>query len=87
MAHLGTIHLQLRDHAVIMFSSGCSTLQRSPKAGMHSEASFQDRDRTQKQTNADLDVFSLQKRGFQNLNGSHIGKYPLLFSLASREES
>lgn len=31
MAHLGTIHSQLRDHAVIMFSSGRNTLQRSQR--------------------------------------------------------
>lgn len=31
MAHLGTIHSQLRGHAVILFSSGWCTLQRSPE--------------------------------------------------------
>ena len=44
---------------------------------MHSEASVQDRERTQNQTNKDLDVFSLQKRGFLILEGLSLGKRPI----------
>lgn len=45
---------------------------------------MQDRERTQNQTSEDLDVFSLQKRGFLILEGLSHGKGLLLFSVASR---
>lgn len=44
---------------------------------MDSEASVQDRERTQNQTNKDLDVFNLQKRSFLILEGLSLGKRPI----------
>lgn len=64
MAHLGTIHSRRRDHAAIMFSSGCCTLQRSQKNWKAFRGKRPRQGKDQKQTNEDLDVFSLQKRGF-----------------------
>lgn len=61
MAHLGTIHLPLRDHAVIMFSSGCYISQKSQK-NWNSEAFRGKRPglgKDHKQMSEDLDMFSL----------------------------
>lgn len=44
---------------------------------MHSEATVQDRERTQNQTNKDLDVFNLQKGNFLILEGLSLGKRPI----------
>lgn len=51
---------------------------------MHSEASIQDREKTQNHTSEGLDVLSLQKRVFQCLKGSHLGKGLWLFFVALR---